>query len=107
MLNTPNPPNTMRPDRSASLPEGHEELRAAAAEALRSAVASNRRAWNDVERIVREYVRVLRSHGVKADRAVVEAKALVAQATGAPLSSLVSPAVTWTLSEYYAPERSR
>lgn len=91
----------------ANLPEGHEELRATAAEALRNAVASNRRAWHDVERIVRDYARTLRMHGVKSDRAVTEAKGLVAQATGDPLSSLVSSVVTWTLSEYYEADRGR
>jgi hypothetical protein len=83
------------------LPEGHAERKTATAEALRTAVTSDRRAWNDVERLVRDYVGILRSHGVKPDRAVVEAKALVIEATGDPFSSLLTSVVTWTLSEYY------
>lgn len=97
----PVPPDLVSPDASVPPPESHEELRAATADALRSAVLSNRRAWNEVERIVRGYIRELRIRGVRSERAVAEAKALVAQATGDPLSSLVSSVVTWTLSEYY------
>ena len=90
----------MGSDRSSRLPEGHAELKAA----LRTAVASDRRMLNDVERLVRDYVRVLRAHGIRSERAVIEAKALVVEATGDPLSDplsgLLASVVTWTLSEY-------
>jgi hypothetical protein len=91
----------MSPDRSTDLPEGHAERKAATADALRVAMTSDRRAWQEIERLVREYVRVLRSHGMKHDRAVAEAKAVVVEATGDPLSSLLTSVVTWTLNEYY------
>jgi hypothetical protein len=83
------------------LPEGHSELKADTVHALRIAVTSDRRAWHEVERLVRGYVRVLRAHGLKADRAVVATKALVVEATGDPMSSIITSVVTWTLSEYY------
>lgn len=87
---------------SAELPEGHAELKSSTAQALRIAISSSdRRAWHEVERLVREYVRVLRTHGLKADRAVVEARSLAVEATGDPMSSLLPSVVTWTLSEYY------
>ena len=86
----------MGSDRSSHLPEGHAELKAA----LRTAVTSDRRMLNDVERLVRDYVRVLRAHGIRSERAVIEAKALVVEATGDPLSGLLASVVTWTLSEY-------
>jgi len=69
--------------------------------ALRVALASDRRAWQDIERIVREYVRVLRAHDLKAERAVAAAKTIVTEATGDPMSSMIPSVVTWTLSEYY------
>ncbi|HEY9228286.1 MAG TPA: hypothetical protein VIP11_16640 [Gemmatimonadaceae bacterium] len=91
----------MSPNRAADLPEGIAELKSTTAQALRMAVTSDRRAWYEIERIVREYVRALRGHGMKSERAVAETKALVVQATGDPLSSLLTSAVTWALSEYY------
>jgi hypothetical protein len=86
---------------AADLPEEHAELRSDAVHALRMAMTADRRAWHDVERLVREYVRVLRAHGLKADRASAETKSLVVEATGDPMSSIIPSVVTWTLSEYY------
>jgi hypothetical protein len=90
-----------RPSSAADLPEEHSELKSDTAHALRVALTSDRRAWQEIERIVREYVRVLRAHDLKAERAVAEAKTLVAEATGDPMSSMMPSVVTWTLSEYY------
>jgi hypothetical protein len=102
MLDAPTIRNAMnRPSSAADLPEEHSELKSDTVHALRVALTSDRRAWQEIERIVREYVRVLRAHDLKADRAVAEAKALVTQATGDPMSSMMPSVVTWTLSEYY------
>ena len=90
-----------RPSPPGGLPEEHSELRSDTVHALRIAVTADRRQWHQVERMVREYVRVLRAHGVKADRAIIETKGLVVEATGDPMSSIITSVVTWTLSEYY------
>jgi hypothetical protein len=86
---------------AGGLPEEHSELRADTVHALRMAVTADRRVWHDIERIVREYVRVLRTHGLKADRGVAEVKALVIEATRDPMSNIIASAETWALSEYY------
>jgi hypothetical protein len=91
----------MGSDRSTGMPEDHAELRASTALALRTAVLSDKRAWNEVERVVRDYAQALRARGVRSERAVSEAKALVTEATGDPFSSLLTSVVTWTLSVYY------
>src|SRR5262249_14098787 len=90
-----------RPSSAADLPGEHLELKTETVHALRVALTSDRRAWQEVERIVREYVRVLRSYDMKPDRAVAEARALVTEATGDPMSSILPSVVTWTLSEYF------
>lgn len=90
-----------RPSLSTDLPDEHAELRADTVHALRVAMTSDRRAWQDVERLVRDYVRVLRAHGLKADRAAAEMKALVVEVTGDPMASIITSVTTWTLSEYY------
>ena len=45
----------MGSDRLTGLSEDHAELRATTALALRTAVLSDRRAWNEVERVVRDF----------------------------------------------------
>jgi len=90
-----------RPSTAADLPEEHSELKADTVHALRVALTSDRRAWQEIERIVRDYVRVLRAHDLKAERAVAAAKTIVTEATGDPMSSMIPSVVTWTLSEYY------
>lgn len=91
----------MGSDRLTGASADHADLRAETALALRNAVVSDRRAWNEVERLVRDYARALRARGVRSERAVSEAKALVTEATGDPFSSLLTSVVTWTLSVYY------
>jgi hypothetical protein len=76
------------------------EVKAITTEALKDAIDS-RRNWHLIERLVRDYVKILKEQGLRPERAVSEAKALVVDATGDPMSTILPSVVTWTLSEYY------
>lgn len=95
-------------DRRADLPEpkpSPPEVKAITTEAIKDAVIDPRRDWHLIERLVRDYVKILKEQGLRPERAVSEAKALVVAATGDPMSTILPSVVTWTLSEYY--DRSR
>lgn len=77
------------------------ELRSVTAAALRDATLAKRPDWIAVERIVREFVAMLREQGVKRDATLAEARAIVIQATGDPSSSLLPSVETWVLKEFY------
>lgn len=77
------------------------EVKAITTEAIKDAVIEPRRDWHLIERLVRDYVKILKEQGLRPERAVSEAKALVVAATGDPMSTILPSVVTWTLSEYY------
>jgi hypothetical protein len=82
------------------------EVKAITTEAIKDAVIDPRRDWHLIERLVRDYVKILKEQGLRPERAVSEAKALVVAATGDPMSTILPSVVTWTLSEYYDRSRS-
>jgi hypothetical protein len=77
------------------------ELKATTTIRIRDAAIGRRPDWHAVERVVREYVTVLKAQGLKPERAIIEAKTRVVQATGDPSHHLLPSVETWTLSVYY------
>ena len=82
-------------------PAGRAAIRAEIAEAIRAAKLSPRRDWRPVEALIREFVRPLKTAGVKPERVVGEVKAMITAATGDPSDSITPSAITWALDEYY------
>lgn len=93
------------PDHSLN-PTQRAAMRAEIAEAIRAATLSPRRDWRPVEGLIRQFVRPLKSAGVKPERVVGEVKAMITAATGDPSHSVTPSAITWALDEYYGRTQS-
>ena len=72
-----------------------------ATDALKDAATPARHDVQAIERMVRDYVKILKQQGFQPERAVTAAEALVVEATGDPASEILPSVITWTLSVYY------
>lgn len=93
------------PDRPLD-PTDRAAMRTEIGEAIRAASLSPRRDWRQVEALIREFVRPLKTAGVKPERVVGEVKAMITGATGDPSHSITPSAITWALDEYYGRSKS-
>ena len=93
------PDNPLDPSKRAA-------VRAEIGEAIRAANLSARRDWRPVEALIREFVRPLKTAGLKPERVVGEVKAMITAATGDPSHSITPSAITWALDEYYGRTQS-
>ncbi|MEP6491790.1 MAG: hypothetical protein ABJF01_03885 [bacterium] len=99
-MNPTDPGPTNPADEGAGAGETPSEVKQITTEALKDAVADPRHDLAATERLVRDYVKILKEQGFRPDRAVTEAKALVVEATGDPLSSILASVESWTMSVF-------